>query len=214
MAWAVVAGAAITLVGGAISNRQANKGARQAADAQAAGQMAAIEEQRRQYDQTRADQQPWLQTGGWALDQQKKMLGGDYSGFQSSPDYGYAREQMLQGLDRSAASRGRLYSGGYGVDMAGHLNGLANQNINNYWNRLSGLSGTGQNTASGLGQLGANMATNIGNAYGNIGNARASSYQQIGNNNADFAAGLGNQLGTLAGQYFAQRRNHYRGGWT
>ena len=170
--------------------------------------MAAIEEQRRQYDQTRQDQMPWLNAGTWALDQQKAVLQGDYSGFQNSPDYAYARDQMVQGLDRSAAARGRLYSGGYGVDMASHLNGLANQNINNYYGRLSGLSGTGQNTASGLGQLGANMATNIGNAYGNIGNARASSYQQIGQNNADMWAGAANQLGSVAGYYFGQRRNN------
>lgn len=212
MSWAMVAGAAITVVGGYVSKKQSDKGAKNAANAQAAGQMASIEEQRRQFDLTREDQKPWMETGQWALDGQKKFMEGDWSGFQNSPDYAYSRDQMVQGLDRSAASRGRLYSGGYGVDMAGHLNGLASQNANNYWNRLAGLSGTGQNTAANLGNLGMGMANNIGNAYANIGNARASSYQQIGQNNADFWAGTANQLGGLAGQYYGQRRNP-NGGW-
>ncbi len=159
------------------SNRAAGKGA----DAQAKGSNATIAEQRRQYDQTRKDQLPFLEAGYGALDRQNKFLSGDFSGFNESPDYAYAQQQMTQGLDRGAAARGRLYSGGYGVDMASHLNGLASQNANNYWSKLAGMAGQGYNAAANLGQAGQNSANQIGNAYANAGNARASAFAAQGN---------------------------------
>src|SRR5690606_8201840 len=102
MSWGAVAGAAVGLVGSAISNR----GARRGADAQQQAALAATEEQRRQFDTTRQDLMPWMDAGRGALDQQQAVLRGDYSGFMNSPDYLYARDASLQALDRGAAARG------------------------------------------------------------------------------------------------------------
>lgn len=194
MPWGAVIGAVATYVGG----RQANKGAQKGADAQAESNRLAIEEQRRQFDLTRGDMAPWLEAGGDALGKQQAFLGGDWSGFQDSPDYAYALDQGMRSLDRNAASRGSLFSGGTDLDRMQFGQGLALQNSNNYWDKLAGLSGTGNQTAGQLGQLGANSASNIGNLLNNTGQARNSSYQQQGNNTAqmwaNFGAGL-NQFG-------------------
>lgn len=187
MSWGAVAGAAVGLIGGALQNRGASKGA----DAQAQAQMAAIEEQRRQYDQSRADMMPWLQAGQGGLRQLNRLAGGDFSGFYESPEYAFTRDQGLQALERGAAARGGLYSGGADADRMRFASGLASQEYGNHWNRLAGLAGVGQTAAGNLGALGQNMATNIGNAYGNIGNARASAYQQQANNNAQMVGAVG-----------------------
>lgn len=204
MSWGLVAAAAITVVGGAVSANQANKGANKAATAQERAAQLSVDEDRRQFDIADANQRPFLDAGYDALTRQQAALNGDFSGFENSPDYLYARQQMVQGMDRSAAAHGRLMAGGYGVDMATNLNGLASQNFGNYWNRLAGRAGQGQTSAQNLGTMGMNMANSIGNAYTNAGNARASAFQQIGQNNADMWAGVANQGNKLAGAYFAR----------
>jgi hypothetical protein len=201
MSWAMVAGAAITVVGGVISSKQANKGNKAAA----AGQQASIDEQRREYDQSRQDQLPWLQAGQDALGRQQAFLNGDMSGFENSPDYKFALDQGLKLSDRSAAARGSLFSGGHSADLMQLGQGLAQQNANDYWNKLAGRAGQGMTTAQNLGGLGANMATNIGNAYANIGQARQSSY----NNNAQLTAGAFGQMSNLAQNYLARRNGGY-----
>lgn len=176
MPWGVVAGAVI----GAVGQNQAAKGAAKGADAQAAASQAAVAEQQRQFDLTRQDQMPWLQAGQWGLGQQQKLLQGDMSSFYDSPDYKYALEQMQKGIERGAGARGSLYSGGTNVDLANALGGLASQNYSNFYSRLGGLAGGGQQSAQSLGSFGANAANQIGSAYQNAGDARASAYGQIG----------------------------------
>lgn len=209
MTWGMVAGAAITVVGGALASNSANKGARKAADAQTAAAQLTVDEQRREYDQTRTDQAPWLQAGSGALTKQNAFLNGDWSGFENSPDYKYALDQGLSAVDHGAAARGGLFGGGNSRDEMRFGQGLALQNADGYYSKLAGMSGTGIQTAQNLGALGAGMANNIGNAYTNAGNARASAYQQIGDNNAQMwgvAAGAGNRL---AQSYYY---NHKAGG--
>lgn len=152
--------------------------------------MAAIEEDRRQYDQTRADYKPFLDAGYDALDLQGKFLAGDWSGFMNAPDYKFAVDQGLKALDRSAAAGGRLFSGGADADRIALGQGLATQYANNYWNKLAGRANQGQVAVGDLGGLGASMAARIGGQYGAIGNARATSYTQQAQNNAGFLLGL------------------------
>lgn len=187
MTWGAVGAAAVTVVGGYLSNRSANKGAQAGADAMAG-------EQARQYDQTRRDLMPWLQAGGGALDQMQQLNLGNFSSFKQSPDYQFALDQGMQSLDRSAASRGGLYSGGHSADLMKFGQGLASQNYGNYYNRLASLAGVGQTTGQSLGSFGANAANQIGGA-------RQSAYNQIGQNNADFYAGTAGALGGLWNQY-------------
>lgn len=187
MPWGIAAAAVV----GAYSANQQSKAAKGAANAQTRAADAATEEQRRQFDLTRQDQQPWLKAGQNALTQMQALNSGDFSSFTNSPDYTYTRDQIQQGIERGAAARGSLYSGGTNVDLANAINGIASQNYGNFYNRLAGLSGTGQTTATNLGSLGANMANNIGNNYMNAGNARASAYGSIADANSQLAGGIG-----------------------
>ena len=187
MPWGAVAAAVV----GAYSASQSNSAARRGADAQADASQAAIDEQRRQFDLSRADMAPWMQAGTDALGKQSAFLNGDWSGFMNSPDYKYALQQGLDTIDHRAAANGSLFGGGNTRDAIRFGSGLATQNADNYWAKLAGLSNTGNSTAGNLATLGANMATNIGNQYGNAANARASAYGQVANNNSQLAAGVG-----------------------
>jgi hypothetical protein len=117
----------------------------------------------------------------------------------------------MQSLDRSAAARGGLYSGGHSADLMKFGQGLASQNYGTLYNRLQSLANQGQTTGSGLGALGASAASNIGNAYTNAGNARTSAYMNQGNNYAGLAATGANAFGNW---YQNNRTNNPGGtGW-
>lgn len=188
------AAAVATVAVGAYSANQAKQSAKGAANAQTRAADSATAEQQRQFDLTREDQKPWMQAGQGALTQMQALNSGDFSSFNSSPDYAYARDQMQQGIERGAAARGSLYSGGTNVDLGNALNGIASQNYGNFYARLQSMAGQGQTTATNLGTLGANMANQIGNNYQNAGQARASAYGQAADTNSQFAAGLGGQF--------------------
>ena len=190
MSWGAVIAGGAAIIGGALSN----KGAKDAAKASAAGGDAAVAEQQRQFDLTRQDQQPWLVAGQNALATQQALLGGDYSKFYQSPEYQWTQQQGLQGIDRSAAARGGLYSGGADADRMKFAQGLASQEYGNFYNRLAGMSGTGQTAANNLAAAGQNYANNVGTIYQNQANARASAYQQQGDNWANVGFGLAGAL--------------------
>jgi hypothetical protein len=196
---AAAIGAAVTLY---TANQQKNA-AKGAANTMQRASDAATAEQARQYDQTRTDNMPWLVAGQNALARQRALLEGDYSGFESSPDYLYARQEMTQAGDRSAAARGGLYSGGYQADLAERIGGLASQNLNSYWNKLAGQAGQGQMTASGLAQAGQNYANAVSNNLIGAANARASSYQARADANSQLAGSIGNTFGQWYGSNVA-----------
>lgn len=199
MSWVAVGVGTASLIGGAVS---AN-GAKKAAQAGRAGADAATAEQRRQYDQNRTDLMPWMLAGNSALAQMQQLNSGNFDSFQSSPDYAYARDQMQQGMERGAAARGGLYSGGSQVDLANAMNGIASQNYNNYYGRLAQIAGVGQSTATSLGSMGQAAASNIGNAQMAGANARASGYMGQANawNSAlsGVAGGIGYAYGNRSG---------------
>jgi hypothetical protein len=185
--WGVVA----SVVVGAYTADQQKKAGEKAAGAQEKGADQAIAEQRRQYDQTREDQMPWLQAGQWAIPRYQDTLNGNYTDFFNSPDYLATQQQGVKAMDMSAASRGGLFGGGHSADLTKYGNQLGAQQLGNYRNALGTLAGFGQNSANALGQFGANTANQISNQYGNIANARASSYGNAADANSQFAAGVG-----------------------
>lgn len=201
-------GAVTAAVGVYGANKQAGA-AKDSAKASQKATDATIAEQKRQFDLSRSDQMPWLDTGKWALGQQQAALKGDWSGFQNSPDYQFALDQGMKGLDRSAAASGRLYSGGYGQDLVKYGQGMATQNYQNYLNNLGRLSNTGQSTASNLGALGQNYANAFGQAQMTNANNRASSYQSQANAYTGLAGGIGN----AAADWWGTRDKSMNGGW-
>jgi hypothetical protein len=106
MTWWV---AGSVVVGSVISSN----GAQDAAQTQAGASQAAIDEQRRQYDQTRADYAPYRQAGVQALGQ----LQGDINSLPTAnevmadPGYQFGLSQGQQALDRKASAAGGRVSG-------------------------------------------------------------------------------------------------------
>jgi len=192
------------VIGGATAIYGANKAAGAAkagANASQKATDATIAEQKRQFDLTRSDQMPWLQAGTNAIGTQQALLSGDYSKFFDSPDYQFSLDQGMKGMDRSAAARGRLYSGGYGQDLNKYAQGMATTNYNNFYSKLAGLSNTGSGTAQNLGGLGANYANSMGTALQNNANNRASAY----NSQANAWGNAATQIGGIAGNYFGSK---------
>lgn len=254
-----------------------------AADAQTASAQAQINESRRQYDQTRADNAPWRDTGASAVNRLAYLLGvggvgpngqstsnytysqlrdqllpqytktvkgqpqysygtGEASGevylngytpdtttidnasldaeiqrrlasqsapqdssygsllkkfgiedFQADPGYAFRQAEGQKGVERSAASRGALFSGAAGKALTKYNQDLASQEYSNaynrfnndqsnVYNRLAGLSGIGQTAQGQVNQAGANTTASVNNALSGMGNAQAAGI--VGRSNA------------------------------
>jgi hypothetical protein len=188
--WGVIA----TAVVGAYTSNQQKKAGEKAAGAQEDAAHASIDEQRRQYDQTRLDNMPFLQAGQWAAPRYQDTLDGNYTDFYNSPDYLATQQQGVKAMDMSAAAHGGLFGGGHSADLTKYGQQLGAQQLGNYRSALGTLMGNGQNSAQSLGQFGANAANQISGQYGNIGNARASSYGNTADANSQFAAGMGGAM--------------------
>lgn len=131
-----------------------------------------------------------------------------FADFYNSPDYQFALQQGTQTLDRSAAARGRLYSGGYGMDLTKYGQGMASQQLNNYTNRLADIAGLGQVASTNLAGQGQNFANAFGNNLNNAADARASAYAANANANNTLANGINQGL-----NYYAQyNKNNQWGG--
>jgi len=226
MVTAVVGGA---VVGGIMSNKAAKtqaKGAAAAGDASTAASMYATDEQRRQYELTRADQAPWMEQGAAAINQLGEgVLSGEMSrpfeasDMETDPGYQFRLSEGIKALDRSASAGGALASGGalkgitrFGQDFASNeyqnaYNRYTNQQATKY-NQLANLAGVGQTSAQQLGQAGQAYAGNIGNIAMN--NAANQGNAAIAGANAQASAyqGWGNALSsgiTALGQYYGRR---------
>lgn len=212
---ALIAGGA-TLASSLIGSRAAGK----AADVQAGAARSAAELQKEQYEQTRADLAPWRAAGEQALNKLIPLT--DYTKFgaaqfQQDPGYAFRLSEGQKALDRSAAARGGLISGGalkaaqrYGQDMG-------SQEYMNAFNRyqteraaqlqpLQSLAGVGQTTATQLGQAGQNYASNAGNLMTSGAAAQGAGY--VGQANA-ITGGLGTYLNYSQGNALL---NALRGG--
>lgn len=201
MPWAL-AGAAIGAVGSIYAANKQSGAAKDAANASNQATQQSIDEQKREFDINQANQAPWLNAGKGALSQMQALNGGDFSSFTQSPDYQFALDQGQGALDRDAAARGSLYSGGHSTDVMKFAQGLASQNYNNYYNRLAGLAGVGQTSANQLGWQGMNMAGNIsGLLMGNAQNQMGSIYNRA-NAYSNLAGQIGQIGGNLAGQFY------------
>ena len=123
----------------------------------------------------------------------------------------------LKALDRTAAARGGLISGGalkaasrYGQDMASqeYQNAFNRYNQNRNFNTdlyqtnrtnalapLGSLMSSGQNAANNTGAAGQNYASNASSTYQQAGNAGAAGINAAGQSNAAGQMGVANSLG-------------------
>jgi hypothetical protein len=192
-----VAGA---VVGGALISSDAS---RSASNKQRDAAAASDATQRYFYDTNRADQAPYRQAGYGALDQINALLGlggsphasGLFGGLfgignqpasalqalQNQPGYQFGLNQGQTALDRSAASRGGLYSGAtlkalerFGQDYAG-------SKLGETYNRLASVAGLGQTAVAGTNQAGMNAGNQISASQQGLGNALGANALNQGN---------------------------------
>lgn len=201
-----VAGA---VVGSALIGSQASESA---ADTQAAAANRSADLQREQFERQVQLQEPWRQAGIGALNQliplasNYQRFGMDQ--FQADPGYAFRLSEGMKALERSAAARGGLMSGGTGKALQRYGQELGSQEYMNAFNRyqaernaqlnpLQSLAGVGQTATNALGNAGQTMASNVGNAMMGGAAARASGY--VGGANA-LTGGLGTYLNYTQGQ--------------
>jgi hypothetical protein len=196
----IVSAVAGPLIGGLLGGNAS----RSAASAQSDAAAQADATQRYMYDQTRADNAPFRETGLAANNKLAAMMnGGQFDkkftaqDLANDPVYNsglqFGLDQGTQGINRQAAAGGSFLSGAtlkaltkYGNDYASTKAGDAYNRFNNdnttQYNRYAGLSGAGQQATNQIGAAGQNMANQVSQNQIGAGNAQASGY--IGQANA------------------------------
>lgn len=222
MSWLALGGAVLGSLIGARSSKKA-------ANTQAAAADRATELQREQYNQTRLDNAPTRERGDLAGGRLSDLMGlskntgadgygslnqrFDGSMMLNEPGYQFGLDQGVQGVQRSAAGRGGLYSGAtlkaltrFGNDYASTKYGQAADRFNNdqntQFNRLSGIAGTGQVATNNVNAAGQSFANNAGNIGMQGADARASG--TMGQANA-WSQGIGNMMNFYQQQQMLNR---------
>lgn len=187
-----------TLISGALGASSS----RSAARAQERATQAGIDEQRRQFDLSRQDLMPWLESGRAGLNDLNALAAGDMSRFYTDPGYNFARTEGMRGIERSAAARGGA-TGGNALRALSQFNqGLASQQFGDFYNRTAARAGVGQTTANNLAALGQNSANSIRGLLQAGGDARASGIMGQANSiTGALNSGLNNYL-LARGGYF------------
>ena len=199
-----------------VSSAIGSSAAKGAAKTQSAAADRAAELQNEQFQQTRQDYAPYREAGYNALANLQRTAGnvpgafkfgaGDY---QADPGYAFRLSEGQKALDRQAAARGGLISGGalkaaqrYGQEMGsqefqnaynraftGYGTEVAREN--QLYNRQAALAGIGQTATGQVAQAGQNYANTAGNLI--TGGAAAQAAGQVGQANA-ITGGLGTYL--------------------
>lgn len=163
-------GAGASLLGGLFGGSSAKK----AAQAQADAMREAARMQQEMYYQTRDDLSPWRHLGSDAVEAIGGELGlvpGLASNFQTTPGYQFQVQEGERGVVNNLAALGMRDSGAALKELEKFRQGLAAQEYGNYFARLMGLSGAGQNAAAQTGSLGAQAAAGAGMHTANAGSA-------------------------------------------
>lgn len=196
MPWGFAALAVGTVAAGAIAAGAAGSAANTEADAS----KNASQVQLGMFNQTEANEAPYLAAGGNALTALESGIGigpgtnntgtgplnapFTMADFQNSPGYQFQLQQGENAVLNNASATGGVNSGNTLKALTQYGQGVANQD---YWNaynayttaqnqkfgQLQTLAGSGQNAAANLGALGAQTGASVGNNIVNAGNASA-----------------------------------------
>jgi hypothetical protein len=187
--------------------------AKSAAKTQAASADRAAQLQQEQFERQVELQAPWRQAGERALG--KLEAASEYTPFgqaqfTADPGYGFRLSEGQKALDRQAAARGGLISGGALKAAQRYGQEMGSQEYTNAFNRyqaerqarlgpLQSLAGVGQTSVNQLGAAGQAMASGVGEAGMQAANARASGYM-----------GGASALSQGLGQYLNYNQNQQR----
>ena len=231
MPWSFIIPAAASLIGGSMQSSAAES----AASTSAAAADRAAELQYKMFQEQQALQEPWRKAGINALG---RMQGGEFaqpaafkfgtSEFQADPGYAFRLAEGQKALERNAAARGGLISGGalkaatgYGQEMGSQEFARARERaLSNYgtnvarsdtgYNRLASLAGIGQTATNTLGQAAGQYGANVGNLYTQQGDVQGNALLA----GAQARTSAYGDIGKLYGQTNPQFGNMFGGGVT
>lgn len=152
-----------------------------------------LEQFAQQWHQQRGGDLSRFQTTGEQAQQQA------IARIESDPIFQSLLRQGEEGILQNASATGGLRGGNVQGALAQFRPAMLNQQINEQYARLAGLTQLGQNSAAGVGNAGITTATNIGQALESAGAARAGA--ALGQGKA--WGGALNNLGTIAGMAVA-----------
>ena len=198
-------------VGGALGAGEEQAGAaREAANVYGASADRASDIQRQMFERQVELQKPFREAGLRALG---KLEGAaDYTPFgmgqfQQDPGYAFRLGEGQKALDRQAAARGGLISGGALKAAQRYGQEMGSQEYQNAFNRyqaerqsklgpLQSLAGVGQTSAQAIGQAGQSMTSGIGSALGAYGQGAS---EAIGAGGQARASGYMGQASAISG---------------
>jgi hypothetical protein len=186
---------ALAIGGSALLGASASKSA---ANTQAASADRSIDLQREMFNKQLELQQPFQEAGVNALN---RMRSGDVMGMMD-PSYQFRLGEGMKALDRTAAARGGLISGGALKAAQRYGQEFASNEFGNAYNRLASMAGIGQTATNNMGAATGNFGTNAGNLMTGAGAARASGY--VGGANA-LSSGLGQYMNYTQSQNLMNR---------
>lgn len=186
--FAALAVAAIKVGGSILASSKASKAATEAAELQSGALESGIEEQQRQFDLTRGDFAPFLETGTQAdLRLRNILLGGTALNAPDIPGLERAKQAGLEAVEGSAFAKRQGLSGRTLASLFNQGQAFDFAASTDFLNRLQSLSGRGQTAAAQVGGFGAQKASNVANLLSEQGDVRASG--TLGRNRA-FQAGV------------------------
>ena len=198
MTWWNVGAAVGSAVLGASASRKAAK-----TQSDAAKSAEAL--QREMFQKQLELNEPWRLAGVNAL----AKMGTGFTGqvdLTQDPGYAFRLSEGMKALERSAAARGGLLSGGtmraaqrFGQDLASQEYQNAYNRALTQYNTTAALAGVGQTASGQLAGYAGQMGANVGNLMLQGANARASGY--IGTANA-ISQGLGSLGNYMGGQNY------------
>jgi hypothetical protein len=199
--------------------------------------------EREQFEYQKSLQKPFQEAGVNALSQMRsgafaqpaafKFGASDY---QADPGYAFRLAEGQKALDRQAAARGGLISGGalkaaqrYGQEMGSQeFQNAYNRALTGYntdvarsdtgYNRLASMAGigqtatdkigaAGQSMVGGIGAAGQNMTSGISGSLGAYGNAASDAYMGAANARASGYVGTANAVNQGLGTYLNYTQN-------
>jgi hypothetical protein len=169
-----------------------------AASTQAASADRSIDLQREMFNKQLELQQPFQEAGVNALN---RMQSGDVMGMMD-PSYKFRFGEGMKALDRQAAARGGLISGGALKAAQRYGQEFASNEFGNAYNRLASMAGLGQTATGAQSNAAGQFGANAGNLMTGAGAARASGY--VGGANA-LTSGLGQYMNYTQNQNLINR---------
>lgn len=118
------------------------------------------------------------------------------------PSYAWRLNQGLEGVQRGAAARGTLLTGGTLKDLTDYAQGAASQEFGNIWARNMGLAGLGANAAGAMARYGSDYGSGMAEDALGLGASNAAGSIAQGN----VWGGLLGSLGDLASTARASRQ--------